>query len=149
MPTMKRLLKIVLAVTAAAVALVAQTHGNFGNVNGIRFADQFPGADIGAKINAAAATCISVKQCRIMIPETGQLNFTTPINYVDNETIECTATGILDNTTGNNSLTQLSYTGSGTAITMNAKSSRFKGCGLLLSSTTNTGILMAAYGGRG
>jgi len=148
MPTMKRLLKIVLAVTAAPVALLAQTHGNFGNVNGIRFADQFPGADIGAKINAAAATCISGKQCRIMIPETGQLNFTTPINYVDNETIECTATGILDNTAGNNSLTQLSYTGSGTAIIMNAKSSRFKGCGLLLSSTTNTGILMAAYGGR-
>jgi hypothetical protein len=111
-------------------------------------ANSFPGADIGAQINAAAATCISGAQCHIVIAPAAQQSFSTPIVYVDNETIECTATGTLDNTTATNFLANLNYTGSAVAVTMGARSGRFKGCGLLLSSTTTTGILLAAYGGK-
>jgi hypothetical protein len=106
------------------------------------------GGDIGAQINAAAATCVTGAQCHIWIAPAAQQAFSTPIVYVDNETVECAATGILDNTTTHNTLANLSYTGSATAVTMGRSSGRFKGCGLLLSSTTNTGILLANNGER-
>src|SRR5436190_7007512 len=47
------------------------------NINGILYADYFDGADIGAKINAAAATCIIGAPCHILVAPHAQYSFST------------------------------------------------------------------------
>jgi hypothetical protein len=106
------------------------------------------GGDLGAQHALAAATCVLNSQCHVVVFPGPQQTFSTPISFADNETMECVPAGILDNLGVNNSTASIGYIGSGIAITMNARSPRFIGCDLLLSSGANTGILMAGGGGR-
>jgi hypothetical protein len=119
---------------------------NSSNVNGIRFALQYPGSDIGAKINAAAASCISGQQCHIVIPASTQLSFSTAFVFVPNQTLDCTRLGIVGNDTGGDAGAILKYTGTGTAITMGSISGRFIGCDLLLPAGAAGGILVGGTG---
>ncbi|HLJ88723.1 MAG TPA: hypothetical protein VKZ53_18030, partial [Candidatus Angelobacter sp.] len=78
-------------------------------LNGIRFADQFPGSDMGAQINNAISDCVPgapVAECLVLVPP-GNFNFST--------TIEITSPGI--SLVGAGSFaTTLNYIGSGDAI---------------------------------
>jgi hypothetical protein len=100
----------------------------------------YAGSDIGAQVNAAAASCVAGQQCHIVIPVNSQLSFSTSIVFVANETLECTRQGIIDNTAGSDATAILKYTGTGTAITMGSISGRFIGCDLLLPSGSAGGI---------
>jgi hypothetical protein len=157
-------MKILLAILFTSITASAQTHikagtvdattvnatatnsttVNSSNVNTTLNALLFSGADIGAQINIAAATCSSSSQCKIIIPSTLQLSFSTPIVYVQNETIECVRNGAVANGNGLEGLTTLNYTGSGTAVTMGVSNGRFIGCDLLLGSTATNGIFIGS-----
>lgn len=67
----------------------------------------YSGADIGAQINSAYAGCAS-SGCRIIIPG-GNYTFSTPINFATNNKFVLLQ--------GEASGTQLTYTGTGTAVT--------------------------------
>ncbi len=82
----------------------------FKNFNTILWADQFTGADMGAKINAAYAA-LSAPGGTIMIP-TGSHTFSTPITFTT-QLKKVTLAGA--STRG----VELRYTGTGNAITVN------------------------------
>jgi len=103
------------------------------------------GSDIGAWVNAAAAQCSSGSQCVIEIPPSSQLTLATPIVFVAGETVECPSTGIIGTDKGGDAATQLKYTGSATAVTMNSTMGRFVGCGLVLGSSAAGGIQVGNY----
>jgi len=96
------------------------------------------GTDLGAQINAAAATCATGSQCQIVVPPGTQTQFATGIIFLPNETITCPSVNVIDNTTNSDSAAKLSYIGSGVAVTMSASAGRFIGCDLLLGTTTST-----------
>jgi hypothetical protein len=100
------------------------------------------GSDIGAWVNAAASQCASTGQCLIVIPPSPQLTITTPIVFVEHETLRCPMTSQIDSTKGSNSSSQLYYNGSGTAITMNLAGGRLEGCDILLGPSVTYGVLM-------
>jgi hypothetical protein len=104
------------------------------------------GSDIGAWVNAAAATCPGVRgQCVIEISPTGQMTITTPIVFVGHETLRCSAANVIDNTAGHDSYAKLYYNGASTAITMNSNAGRLIGCDILLGSSVAVGIQVADY----
>lgn len=105
----------------------------------------YTGSDIGAKINAAAATCATGSQCWIVLPPGTQLAFTTTIAFVANETVQCPVSGTVSANSSGNSTTKLSYTGTGAAITMNSNAGHLLGCDLLLGSSAQYGIVMGGY----
>lgn len=120
------------------------------NVNGILYADKFEGADIGAKVNAAAATCIMGAPCHIVVAPHAQYSFSTSIVFVPNETVECSPSGSIQNNRAGDSRALLHYRGDGIAVTLSQDStaaSHWIGCDLLLDATAITGILMPGYGG--
>jgi hypothetical protein len=120
------------------------------NVNGILYADKFEGADIGAKVNAAAATCITGVPCHIVVAPHAQYSFSTSIVFVPNETVECSPSGSIQNNRAGDSQALLHYRGDGIAVTFSQDSnaaSHWIGCDLLLDATAITGILMPGYGG--
>lgn len=102
------------------------------SVNGVLDATKFPGTDIGAKVNAAAATCKRDGACRIAIPPGGELTFQTTIEFVPNMTLECTRAGsageyAVDASAA--SAAALRYTGNGTAVDFKGSASAtLKGC---------------------
>ena len=80
------------------------------NLETTLYADQFAGADMGAKINAAGAACPAAG-CIVKVPA-GSFNYSTDIvqNTVNQRILlECSPGGA----------TVLNYTGSGTGITIN------------------------------
>jgi len=107
-------------------------------------ATNFPGGDIGAQVNNAAATCTNGQQCHIIVPPMAQAAITTPIVYVANETVECPRIGAIDNSAGSDPYTNLTYFGSGTAITMPTANGRLIGCDLLLGPSVTNGIWMGS-----
>jgi hypothetical protein len=78
-------------------------------------AREFPGDDIVAQVNAAAASCARGSVCHIVIPPSGQLSLTTPIVMVNAETVECSRSGYVRTNSESASATQLNYTGTGIA----------------------------------
>ena len=74
------------------------------NCNGVMTATQFPGADIGAQVNAAFASCGN--QCTVYIPA-GKYRYATTINMTK-PTQSLTGAG--------SALTVLNYTGSGDGL---------------------------------
>src|SRR6266576_3454505 len=112
---------------------------------GILDPTQFPGTDIALQINNAAASCTANSQCWISLPPGTKLIFSHTITFINNETVECPRSGAVDNTTGGDSTTKLSYTGSGVAVQMNNKAGRFVGCDLLLGGSAAAGVVMGGY----
>ncbi len=108
-------------------------------------ANQFSGSDVGARVNAAAATCAAGSICHIVIPPSGQLALTTPIVMTNAEELECSQSGFVQNTNQGASATQLRYTGTGTAITMNGRGDTLLGCNLLLDPSASVGVLMGGF----
>lgn len=51
------------------------------SIEGVLYADQFNGADMGAKINAAYAACPTAPSCTIIMVPQGTFNYTTPITF--------------------------------------------------------------------
>ena len=100
------------------------------------------GSDIGAWINAAASTCTPTSQCVIHLPPSRRLTITTPIVFVEHQTLSCPITNQIDSTTGSDTSAQLYYDGSETAITMNTSGDRLEGCDILLGSEVTSGVLM-------
>lgn len=108
------------AAGATGQAQVRNSLGNFAAELGTHYADKFPGADIGAQINAAIAalpstTCtLSSTPCggTVVIPplSTGCYSFSTTIAI---------PTDVLVNLVGVGPSTCLLYTGGGNAITVN------------------------------
>jgi hypothetical protein len=118
--------------------------------NGIIYADKFQGADIGQKVNTAAATCAPGPSCHVVISPGLTYSFATPIVFVPNETVECSASGAIENNDAGRSKALLHYTGDDVAVTFSLDStaaSHWVGCDLLLDGTAVTGILMPGYSG--
>src|SRR5277367_3373559 len=107
-------------------------------------AREYPGEDVGAQVNAAAATCVRGSVCHIVIPPSGRVALTTPIVMVDGEEVECSRSGYI--TDGQNDpVLQLEYSGNGVAVTMNGRGQTLRGCGLLLGQTAVAGVLMGGH----
>ena len=118
--------------------------GNACVTNGIINAGcpDFPGSDIGERINnATAAICTSNLPCHVVIPPSESLPFSTTINFVDSMTLECTPMGESARQAAHKP-PNLQYTGTGTAV--NASGSRvvFQGCGLGVGNAS-TGVLLS------
>lgn len=102
----------------------------------------WPGSDIGEKINnATAAICQPDQPCHVVIPPSEPLRFSTTINFVDSMTLECTPMGESARQAKHRP-PNLQYTGTGTAV--NASGSRvvFQGCGLDVGNAS-TGVLLS------
>jgi hypothetical protein len=56
-------------------------------VNSTTYVVPSSGTDLGAQINAAAATCTPGSQCQIVVPPGTQIQFATGIIFLPNETI--------------------------------------------------------------
>lgn len=108
-------------------------------------APQSVGSDIGAKINASAKACIPSSPCHIAIPPGANYTFTTPIVFIKDETLDCPASGSVDNSGSTSTSVQLSYLGSGIAVTMNQGGGRLIGCSLLLGPSASEGIHIGGY----
>jgi hypothetical protein len=118
-----------------------------------------PVNDIAVQIaNVVKKFCPSVVQCRIVImpypgpaPKNPKSQYIiSPHNelvFIDNETVECQASNRIDNTTVSDPMAELSYDGSGTAITMGAIGGRFEGCDLWLGTNVANGILIGTRSG--
>lgn len=78
------------------------------HLNNIRFADQFAGADMGAKINAAIADCPAATGCWIMVPQ-GSFSYSQTILF--DRQIKLIGAG--------KAATTLTYTGTGNALKIN------------------------------
>jgi hypothetical protein len=129
-------------------------------IGNIRWADQFPGSDIGVKINNAYADC-PVAGCVIKI-SAGSYFFSTPVAFgsvASGGTINSGKPVVLDCGGGSNGYTptngavQLNYTGTtGAAITFNDggfTGAGMKGCNLLGQSFSNAtaGLVCGATSG--
>jgi hypothetical protein len=97
-------LSLLLLCFFSSTKMIAQQDITAIRLNGIRFADQFPGADMGAQVNAAIADCGG--QCLILVPA-GNFNFSTTI-IIKNPATSLVGAG--------SAATTLNYTGSGDAI---------------------------------
>ena len=118
-----------------------------------------PVNDIGVQIaNVVKNFCPSVVQCHIVImPYPGPAQNSAQSQYiisphnelvfVKNETIECEASSEIDNTNGADPMAEISYDGSGTAITMGTIGGRFEGCDLWLGTNAANGILIGTPSG--
>src|SRR5271157_5924629 len=108
-------------------------------VNGTVNAAAFPGADIGAMVNAAIAACsgnIAGQQCEVRIPQ-GVFNHTTTMNLTAGVVLRCSG----------QETTTLNYTGSGTAINFAASGAQIHDCGLTLGTSAQVGLDMAGHHG--
>lgn len=120
---------------------MAQTDGTVLN------ARQFSGDDIGAQVNAAAATCARGSVCHIVIPPSGPVRLTTPIVMVDGEVVECSRSGFVGS--GRDEVaTQLEYVGEGVAVTMNGRGESLAGCSLRLGASAANGVWMGGHSDR-
>ena len=118
-----------------------------------------PVNDLGVQIaNVVKNYCPSVVQCHIVImpypgpaPKNSKSQYIiSPHNelvFINNETVECQASNRIDNTTVSDPMAEISYDGSGTAITMGAIGGRFEGCDLWLGTDVANGILIGTSSG--
>lgn len=81
---------------------------NAKTIEAVRYADQFPGADVGAQVNAAIADC-PASGCTVVIPA-GSYIFSTTITL--NKTVSLRGAGV--------AATVLSYTGTSDALLVEA-----------------------------
>jgi hypothetical protein len=108
----------------SASQTVSQPSGTMLSVNrleGIRYADQFPGSDIGAKINAAYADCPGAG-CRIRVPAG---------NFVFSTSIACSVLNkpcVIEGDPGG--LVTLTYSGTATAVTLDWGSGHLSSAGI-------------------
>ena len=112
---------------------------NAQNINGTVNAAAFPGADIGAQVNAAIATCagnIAGQQCEVRIPQ-GVFNHTTTINLTAGVSLRCSG----------QETTTLNYAGSATAITFAASGAQIHDCGVTLGTSAQIGLDMGGHHG--
>jgi hypothetical protein len=133
----------ILLVALLGVAISAQTTAP-QNGEAILNPTQFPGDDIGAQVNAAAARCPRESACHIVIPPSGPIKLTTPIVMTDGETVECSRSGYI----GSGSkpvVAQLSYEGAGVAITMNGRGDSLLGCSLRLGTSATGGVRIGGH----
>ena len=123
-----------------------QISGTAGQNSGaVLDAGQFPGEDIGAKVNAAAATCARGSICHIVIPPGGPSRLTTPIVMVDEEQVECFRSGYVGSSVDAPAAAQLEYAGSGVAVTMKGSGDSLSGCGLRLGASAAGGVWMGGH----
>ncbi len=118
-----------------------------GSDLGVLNARTFPGSDIGAQVNAAAATCARGSICHILIPPGSPVPLTTPIVMLDGEEVECSRSGYVGSGVDAPSA-QLEYTGSGVAVTMNGRGDSLLGCSLRLDASAAGGIWMGGHSDR-
>lgn len=89
---------------------------NAQNIETTLYADQFAGADIGAKANAAFASCPGATQCKVVIPS-GTYSFATTITPPNYGTVLCNSADV-----------GLDYTGTGTAIALSNSTGEVDNC---------------------
>ena len=109
------------------------------NINGALNAAAFPGADIGAKVNAAIAACsgnTAGQQCEVRIPQ-GVFSHTATMNLTAGVVLRCSG----------QETTTLNYTGSGTAVNFAAAGAQIHDCGLTLGGNALVGLDMAGHHG--
>jgi hypothetical protein len=112
--------------------------------NAVLNASQFPGGDIGAQVNAAAAACTAGSICHIVIQPSRQLTFTTPIVMVDAEEVDCSHSGYISDGQ-HDPVVQMEYSGNGVAVTMAGRGDTLHGCGLRLRETATAGVLIGGH----
>lgn len=119
----------------------------FTILNGVIDAILGTGSDIGAKINnvISANSCGSTTYgCAIHIPP-GTASYATAIVLPQNTTVQCdNLSGWSSEESSSPTATNLTYTGSGVAVTLSGVQAQFRNCGLTLSSTTTIGVAMTA-----
>ncbi len=118
-----------------------------GSDSAVLNARAFPGSDIGAQVNAAAATCARGSICHVVIPPGGKVLLTTPIVMLDAEEVECSRSGYVGSGV-DAPAAQLDYAGSGVAVTMNGRGDSLLGCSLLLGASSAIGIWMGGHSDR-
>jgi hypothetical protein len=108
----------------------------------------YAGSDLGAKINAAAADCVPGQSCLIVLPSSiAAQTFTSTISLTDNVTLQCAAPmGMSARESGSDTPMNLNYAGTGTAVALAGRSSRFLNCGLRLSGSTAIGVKVTGDG---
>lgn len=107
-------------------------------------AREYPGDDIGAQVNAAAAGCTRGSMCHVVIPPGGRVMLATPIVMVDGEELECSRSGYI--TDGRHDpVLQLEYSGNGVAVTMDGRGQTLRGCGLRLGQSAVAGVLIGGH----
>ena len=112
---------------------------NAQNINGALNAAAYPGADMGAKVNAAIAACAgnnNGQQCEVQIPQ-GVFNHAVTINLKYGVVLRCSG----------QETTTLSYTGSGTAINFAAAGAQIHNCGVTLGPNAQYGLDMSGHHG--
>lgn len=114
------------------------------NSGAVLDAEQFPGEDVGAQVNAAAGTCARGSICHIVIPPGGPSRLTTPIVMVDAEEVECSRSGYVGSSV-DETVAQLEYAGAGVAVTMNGRGDSLFGCGLRLGASAAGGVWMGGH----
>ncbi|HVP55409.1 MAG TPA: hypothetical protein VMU45_10475 [Candidatus Eisenbacteria bacterium] len=112
---------------------------NAQSVNGVMNAAAFPGADIGAQVNAAISACsgnAAGQQCEVRIPQ-GVFNHATTINLTAGVALRCSGA----------EATTLNYTGAGTAIVFGGSGAQIRDCGMTLGTSAQYGLDMAGHHG--
>lgn len=139
-------LAIILFITLLAMPVFGQA--NLVQENGtVLNARQFAGGDIGAQVNAAAATCVRESVCHIVVPPSGPTPLMTPIVMVDGEEVECSRSGYVGS--GNEEVAaQLDYVGEGVAVTMHGRGDSISGCSLRLGVSASVGVWMSGHSDR-
>ncbi|MHB8710050.1 MAG: tail fiber domain-containing protein [Minisyncoccota bacterium] len=93
---------------ASTTNLTASGIVNSKNVGDVRFADQFSGSDIGAKVNAAFADFGTSPACGTVEIPTGSYSYSTPITFGSRTGCILKGQGMTN--------TVLTYTGTGSAV---------------------------------
>ncbi len=119
-----------------------------GSNSAVLNATEFPGSDIGAQVNAAAATCARGSICHIVIPPGSPVRLTTPIVMQAAEEVECSRSGYVGSGVGAPAAAQLEYAGSGVAVTMNGRGDSLLGCSLRLGASAAGGIWLGGHSDR-
>ena len=136
----------ILFVAVLSVSAFGQV-GPAQNSGAVLNARDFPGDDIGAQINAAAATCVRGSVCLIAIAPGGPLKLMTPIVMADGEDVECSRSGYVGS--GKEEVpTQLYYEGAGVAVTMNGRGDSIAGCSLRLGASAAIGVWIGGHSDR-
>jgi hypothetical protein len=114
---------------------------SFKYLNNVRYADQFYGADIGAKVNAAFADCAGA-MCTVIVPP-GSFTFATDIVVPAPATLECNQGAIL-NYTGAGRAVQLGPDGL-TVSTYSANPYHVQGCTFTGGASATHGVYVSQF----
>jgi hypothetical protein len=153
--TMKSFITVILACLFAVAASYGQGERNGAasaqSDNGIYNPLLAPGAALDDQVSwIEANSCAAGRPCTILLPA-GQAaqTFTNGFRLGNNTTFQCASPmGYTAREVGSDTAMNLTYNGSGTAITLAGINSKLVNCHLRLGNTAKTGVVMSGDGSR-